>query len=380
MSALAGLQDIVDYIQEKSAKGAAPVEKTQKPIENWQEILYKEFPDSVKRDRLNRMFAASGVYKDVTSSDLGPVRIVSLYPIIAQIVNLETKFLNILKQKAPYRCTDFQTRIPEENIGSDQLQPFNMDGNLPPVTQSILSERTNTLTAIGQQISVSFMASELAAQSPYRRDELAAQLAKAMIRIDRTMNSLLLSSVEQTSEAVPNVPQLHGFVTASTANVQATGGSNLTDIFISTAVNQQAAYFGYDQLTDLVALTNNTQTSVVRNLMINRYPGNQPMSKLQYDTELAARVAKVGVPVQMMYEDNNQVAIPFIREMQLPAGTTILFRSSLPSLGKFQMQGQFGGFVVERPITNLYRLDVCFDIFTLVDPLVVSRSLITGHP
>lgn len=379
MSALAGLHDVVDYIQGKAVNPDAQVEK-KAPVEArpWELLLAEEFPDTVKRERFNRMMVGSNVYKNVTTGDLGPVRIVSLYPIIAQIVNLETKFLNILKKKSPYKCTDFQIRIPEENIGNDQLQPFNMDGNLPPVTQSVLTERTNTLSAIGQQIQISFMASEIAAQSPYRRDELAAQLAKAMVRIDRTMNAMLLNSVEQTSEALPNVPLLGGFTNRSTANLQAAGGSNLTDVFISTAINQMAASFGYDQLTDVVGLTNNTQISVIRNLMINRYPGNNPMTKLQYDTELARRCANVGVEVQMVYEDNNTLAIPFVREMQLPAGTTLLFRNSLPQLGLFQMQNQFGPWVVERPITNLYRLDVAFNLFSLVDPLVVSRAMITG--
>jgi len=377
---LAALSDVIDYIQGKQVS-TETVEKQQAPVyKSWDEILTDSIPDSVTRSKIDRLCKAYA-FKDVTSVDMGPVRISSLYPIIAQIINLEFKLLKMLSAKAPYRVTDYQTRIPEENIGNDQVPFFNVDSALPPVAQSILTERTNTLGAQGQQIQVSFMASELAAQSPYRRDELANQIAKAMVRINRSMNYQLWNAVESTGEAVGEVPQPGGFFTRSTANGQALGGSNLTDAFIANAVNNMAAYFGYDGLDDIVAFTDQAQISVVRNLMINRYPGNNPMAKLEYDNELVAKVKSMGLPaIQMIYEDNNGLVIPFIRDTQMPAGSTLIFKGGLPTLGLFQLQGNFGPFVIERPITNLYKLDVCFQLWTLVDPLQVSRAPMTGHP
>ena len=380
MSKLAGITDLVDFIQGK-AVNVETIEKATPEYKPWAQILAEEIPDTSKRARIDNLLVKAGVYKDVTSVDLGPVRISSLYPIIAQIVNLEFKLLRMLNARTPLRVTDYQTRIPEETIGTDIIPFFNLDANLPPVYQSILSERTNTLGAVGQQIQVSFMASELAAQSPYRRDELANQIAKAMTRINRSLNLYLWNNVEQTGEQVGQVPQFGGFFQRSNTNVQATGGSNLTDAFIANAINQMAAVFGYDGLEDVVGFTNNTQISVIRSLMINRYPGNNPMAKMEYDQELKDRVTAMGLPtVQMIYEDSNALVIPFIRDMQMPANSTLLFKGMLPVLGKFQLQGSFGPFVIERPITNLYKLDVAFDICTLVDPLQVSRASITGHP
>jgi hypothetical protein len=392
-----GAEDLVSNLQNKSAGNQAlvPIQKADpQPIDV---ILYQECKDSQTREKVSRLlknmpvrmntdssdaFSTMVVNKDVTGVDLGPVRIVSLYPYIAQIVNTEAKFLNILKKKPSFPATDYQIRIPEETIGNDQLSAFNVEGNLPAVQQSVLSERTNTLMAIGQQINVSFMAEELAAQSPYRRNELQAQIQKAMIRMERTMNPLLLSALENTDEALPNIPSLGGMVTRSTVGPIAVGGGNLTDALIAQAITQLAAFFGFDALNDVVALTNNTQIPVIRNLMINRYPGNEPLAKMGYDEVLVKRLAGLGLEpgdIQMIYEDNNGLAIPFIRDMQMPTGTTMFFRASLPQLAKFHMQGKPGSFLVERPVTNLYHLSVLFDLISLCDPLAQSRCLLTGH-
>ena len=375
------VQDLIDVIAKDAnpkavVKDAAP--NPNRELRSWDLILHQNIPDSVMRDRMEKMFAVSGMAKSLLTPDLGAIRIPSLYPVIQQIYNPETKFLNMLNMKPVYKMTDTTVKIVEESIGGDSLAPFNMEGALPGMVQSILSERENTLTCLGQVIQLSWLAEAIAAQSPYQRQEYQKQLQLALVRIFRSKNALLLNSVRQTSEVLPMVPQLGGFTNRSTNGTQAITG-NLTDVYLANAVNSIAAYYGYDELNDLVGFTNNVQISVIRNLMINRYPGNEPMAKMAYDTELQRKAEKVGVPFQMLYEDNNGVSIGFIREMQMPAGSTILFRAGLPQLCGFQFDGQFGPHIVERPITQLFRLEVVFDLFSLADPVVVSRAQVTGH-
>lgn len=377
--ALDGLQDIVDYISKGNVANDAPqVSKAPDEAKPWALLLAEAVPDSTKRAGLNNLLIKSGIFKDVNTTDLGPVRMVSLYDTISKVYNPETKFLNLLKSKAPFITSDYQFRIPEEVIGTDVLSPFNMDGSLPAVFQSTLSSRDNTLTALGQQIQVSFMAEEIAAQSPYKRNEVAAQLQWANVRLERTMSALLLSNTEQKSEAVPNIPQLGGFLTRSTSNVTPAGGSNLTDALIAASINQLAAIYGYSALGDVVAFTNAAQIPVIRNLMINRFPGTDPMTFAEAQAKLGSLNA-MGLEVQMMYKDNNNLTIPFIRDTQLPAGTTIFFRSSLPQLTKFKFGGKLGPFALDRPIATLYNLSIYFDLFSLCDPIVGSRASITGH-
>lgn len=375
------LQDAVDNLSQKAGvAGASKPQTAPKPeLKAWRQILLEEFGTPENAEKFQRFLIKAGVYKDISTPDVGPVRVVGLYPVISQIQNPETKFLNILKQNPVFRFTDYQERIVEENIVTDQLSPFNMDGTLPATVQSALSQRSATLTALGQGMNLSWMAQELAKQGPYNRNEAMAQLQKAFTRLERTMNSMLLSNTEQTSEVPPNIPQLGGFVTRSVSNGQATGGSNLTDNFIQTAIaNIANSGFGYDQLTDLAMLSNVNQVGVVDQLMINRYPGNDPVSKLTYEEKLARGAALAG---DTYYKDQKSgKVIPIIREGQLPAGTSLLFRTDAPRLGMFQFQGSFGPHVVSRPVTPLFDYDIVFVLFGLIDPQVVGRAPVTGHP
>ena len=213
------------------------------------------------------------------------------------------------------------------------------------------------------------------------------QLQKAALRLERTLNPLLLSGIEQTSDAVPNIPRAGGFVDRSTNAPIAMANSNFTDAFISQGVDQLAATFGYNRLNDIVVLTNNAQLNTVRNFMNLRYPGNNAMTKLEYDSVLYKRLVGMGLTSEstmdgiQIYEtaDSGKV-IPFIREPQLPAGTSIMFLASQPQMGAFYWGGQPGPNVIDRPITAMYDLKLMWMSRTLIDPLVKSRVVYTGHP
>ena len=366
-------------VLKKQSEGSEAITKADAPAPaHFEELLIKSCAmNGAKYDDVKR--ALYPVFKTVGTVDINAVRITSLYPLISQSRNRETKFLNMLEASGPIRVRDYQVRIPEEDIGSDTVQLFNMDTTSTlDAAQSVLSSRTNTLTAIGNSINITFMASALSEQGPYTRDEANAQLDMQNTRMRRRMNALLLANTEQVSEALPNVPQLGGFITRSTANNQAVGGGNLTDALISGRTNAIAGTFGFDDI-ELVGITNAAQIAVIRDLMINRYPGTDPMSKFNYDSVLARRLASVGVEVQMVYEDDHGKVIPFIRDTQDSSGTTVIFDPNRPKLGLFQMMGAFGPWTLERPNTSLAQLLYIWNLFTLIDPTINSRSLLTGH-
>lgn len=387
---LVGLQDFLTSL--KSGNGAADALFKRDPAQAefipLNEMIAKQCEnDSTKIEAMRRHLEIAGIFKDVVSVDTGPVRVQSLYPIIAQIYNEDVRFLNMLKVKPLFKCTDTQVRIVEETINGDQLNLFNPDGQLPAVQQAYLYQRTNTVMTLGQQIQISWQAQELAAMSPYKRNEMVDQLAKAALRFERTLNPLLLSGTEQTSESVPNIPRTGGFVTRSTSNAIAMAGSNFTDAFVSQGVDALAATFGYERLNDIVVLTNNAQLNSIRNLMNLRYPGNNAMTKLEYDSVLYRRLSVLGLTneatmdgIQIYETADSGKIIPFIREPQLPAGTSIMFLLSQPQLGAFYWFGQEGPNVVERPITALYDLKVMFGSRAMIDPLVLSRVVFSGHP
>lgn len=378
------LKDVIDQAVDNKAVGSEVKDPSMEFVP-FQKMLYQELGDVAKVDSMLKFLAQTGAIamssnKDVVSVDLGAVRATSLFDVINMIVNPEHKLLKMLLSRPQERVTDLHVRIPEEDIGAAALDFFNMDGTLPDAAQTTLSARNNTAGALGQQITVSMLAQELAAQGPYQRNEFQKQFDAATVRINRAVNLNLWDNTEVTAEAVGNVPQPGGFATRSTANVAAVGGGNLTDALISGRVSAIAASFGYDALDDLVGFTNAAQIPIIRNLMINRNPGTDPMSKLQYDNVLMQKVQALGLDaVQMIYEDNNGKVVPFVRDEQMPSGTTLLCRAGLPRMGQLYLNGKPGYHLLERPNANLYRQWVYFVVFTLLDPLVSSRGKLTGH-
>lgn len=322
----------------------------------------------------------TGAFKDITSTNLGPVRIDSLVPGIALIENRDHPFLNGLRSKPRVRCTDLNVRIVEENAGTDILSWFNLDGAMPSVVQASLDARYNTVGGLGQALKVSWLAQELGLQGPYNYNEDADQLVRAMNRIDRSLNQYMWANTRVSNEIAPAVPQPGGFYTRSTANVSAITG-NLTDAIITAMVDQVAAYFGYQNLNDLVLMVPRAQLPVIRNLMITRFPGTTALTQLEFSNIIKGQATDGGFrgyPVNFVYQDNNGINLQVFVDDQAPANVAMLFRSSLPQLGGFMFRGSFGPHVVQLPIALFTSYVVAFDMATLIDPLVVSRSVRTG--
>lgn len=372
-------QDLVDLLKAKQP-GESPEAGSDELTKTYSldEIIYKaSLQNGISFEKVRSLLIP--MMKDIGTTDLTDIRLVSLYPVISQKFNPETKLLNICRRNPIFRATDILFQMPDEDIGSDSVQEFNMDTtDQLDNAQSSLSSRTNVIQAFGNAINVSWMAQALAEQGPYNRDEVNRQLAMQQIRMDRKLNAMLCTHVKQTNEALPNVPAMEGLFTASTSNSTAVGGGNLTDAFITGAVDDIATGYGYD-LNGLIALTNAAQIPVVRDLMINRYPGTDPMSKFNYDSVLSRSLAAVGVDYQMVYEDDNGVVIGFIRETQAPSGQTLIFNPDELRLAGFQLMGQFGPWVVERPQVPLNRLIYYFDLKSLVMGNPDKRAKLTGH-
>lgn len=333
-------------------------------------------------DLLIKSGAMQGLFKNVVTTAVGPVRIDSLYPGIALIENRDTPFLNGLESRPIYRSTDYSFRIVEEDAGTQILPFFNVDTDtLPPEYYATLDARYNTIGAIGQTAKITDMTQELGMQGPYNYNTNADQIARAMNRIRRSKNQYLWANTRNNNEVLPSIPQPGGFVTRSTVNNSAITG-NLTDAIITGMVDQIAAYFGYSQLQGrLVLQVPRSQLPVIRNLLITRFPGTTALTQLEFTNLLKGQASDYnfkGYPVNMVYQDNNGMIIPVFVDDQAPAQTAILYMADLPTLAGFSFKGSMGPHLFQLPIALLSSYALVMDIFSLSDPLQVSRSVRTG--
>ncbi len=379
------LKDMVDKIMPigKSA-GDAPDPNLYRPFR--QELLESCNGNFEAAERMGDLLVKSGamqgIFKNVVTTDIGPVRIDSLYPGIALIENRDTPFLNGLESRPVYRSTDYSFRIVEEDAGTQILPFFNLDTDtLPPEYYATLDARYNTIGAVGQTAKITDMTQELAQQGPYNRNENADQIMRAMNRIRRSKNQYLWANTRNTNEVLPSIPQPGGFYTRSTANAAAITG-NLTDAIITAMVDQIAAYFGYSQLQGrLVLQVPRSQLPVIRNLLITRFPGTTALTNLEFTNLLKGQASDYnfrGYPVNMVYQDNNGMVIPIFVDDQAPSGVAIMWLADLPQLAGFQFRGSMGPHIFQLPIALLSSYALVMDIFSIADPLVVSRSSRSG--
>ena len=349
-----------------------------KPVLNAQEAI-----NSIT-DPIMKNLVTSQVTKAIQSTDLQGIRLVSLYDQVGMLVNEQTVFRSIAEKNGIFKSTDFQIRWPEEYAGAGNVAFFNLNTMTNPTEDQMnRGVRTNTMGAYGWTLNIPFIVDALAGQSPVTPQDIKMrEVRMGIARMRRFSNAKLLANKEITAETGA-IPQWGGLVTRSTSyNVATTG--DVTDALIQgrvDAIANATSNNGLGYQKPLLALCGSSaQMSILRYLMINRFPGENSQSYMATQEQLEALGLKgVVVPAQTrVYQPDPGLPIVFIHEPQLDANTILFFDPSQVQIAKFALMGSLGPFIVERYTSTLNRLYVCLDFESLVDLLVPSRALITG--
>lgn len=317
--------------------------------------------------------------KAMGTVDIAPLRAVDLPDSIAMQYNEETRFLDWLKVKPTRSIVDYQLKIIEERIGVQTSSLFNLDSTtLPSNVQANFGQRFNTLTCTGDTVQISFLAQNINnLQQIGNIDLFENQVAMEAVRIKRKMNQTLLSNTEIVVEAPPLVPQLGGFITRSTNGPIACGGSNLTNALLQQGIDQIATYFG--SMGQLALLCNKAQLAVIRDLMINRFPGENSATHLELMRQTLAGVGQEarGLMTNVVYSPYPGAYLPVYFDQDMPANTALLFKTdggAAPQLAGMSFDGQtFGTHIAMRPYAPMFDLALVFELYSLHDPLVEGR-------
>ena len=347
--------------------------------------LESAFADSSRRKKFVNEVLEPIFTKIVQTPDIGTLRMASISDRMAMKRNEETPFLNFLEaQDAGIGIArDYQYQFDEWNLGLDAAAIWDVQQDLPAEARSVRPRRSNTITAVGNTLLFSELVLDMVAQQA-NIDLLAREIDNEVVRIRRKMNSILLSNTEVKLETAgsPNFPQLGGFITRSTDYGVDLGGGDFTRTVLQGRVDAIANFgsaegLGYGR--PLICFTNATQLQVVRDIIISEYNGIFPTDRMAFEDALRRRLRDYRVPVQVVFESLPGPVIPFVLDPMLPANTSILFVADLPRLVKMYLGGVAGPYVLTRPTTQLQRLDVAFDLLSLEDPLIPSRSVISNH-
>ena len=341
------------------------------------ESLRTDFPDSYSRKAIQHKWEG-WASKELDTIDLTSLTAASISPRIAKMRNTETKFKNLLdSQPGPKpRILDWLYRIREERIGLQYAPAFNPDGLLPPVDQSLYSQRFNALMFIGETLQQSIVASDM---TNMQADLalMAEEVDMCLVRIMKGENRFLLRGQIQTSFAPTNIPQCNGFQTTSDMNSIDLGGTDLTHDYISLAQATICAYFGYD--VQLAMLVNPRQVQVLDNLETQYYPGNTGPTQMMFAETLVNRLQTGKVPIDLVYRPKQGgLPIPVIRELDMLPNTALLFIVTFPMEAEFMLGGQPGPHALVRYTERLINMVVVFKGFTGDFPLPESRIEFTG--
>lgn len=336
------------------------------------ENLKADFADSYARKAVMHKWEG-WASKELDTIDITSLTSASISPRIAKLRNTETKFKNLLdSQPGPKpRILDWLYRIREERIGTQYAPAFNPDGDLPPVDQSLYSQRFNALMFVGETLQQSIVATEMAGtQADIAL--MAEEVDMCLVRIMKAENRYLLRGQIQTSFAPSNIPQCDGFQTTSTLNSIDLGNADLTHDYISLGQATICAYFGYD--VQLAMLVNPRQVQVLDNLETQYYPGNTGPSQMMFAETLMNRLQTGMVPIDLVYRPKQGgLPIPVIRELDLLPNTVILFIVNFPMEAEFLLGGKSGPHTLIRYTERLINMVVAFHGFTGDFPLPESR-------
>lgn len=372
----------MDSFTEKFTKGvnnsgnAAPVagELASKSVV---EQLVKQFGGTQEAQYVIKHVMAPAL-KSIGTVDIMPLRAVDLPDSIARQANAETRFSNWLYAKPTRQINDYQMKIIENYIGTQTSGLINLDNTtLPANVQSSFGQRFNTLTCTGDTIQISYLAQNINNLQGIGDVSLFEnEVQMEAIRIARKKNQTFLVNTEVLPETAGFVPQLGGFITRSTNGPIACGGSNLTNALLQQGIDQIATYFGSQE--QLALFCNKAQLAVIRDLMVNRFPGENSATHLQLMRETLAGVDQSarGLMTNVVYSPYPGNYVPVYFDQDMPANTAVLFRTSddaAPRAAGMSFNGQGGTHIAMRPYAAMFDLALVFELYSLHDPLVVGR-------
>lgn len=341
--------------------------------------MEESFPSYSTRQKAYDEVIAPILTKLTRSEDLSTWRMASMLELVEGARNEETPTLNMIESnpRGVVRVDDIHFTFHEDNIGADVAEEWNIQDALPETAKSMRTARKNTITCIGNVNAVSTLAQSIGLEQA-NIDVLAQELKDEIIRIRRRINYNLLNATEVTFETAGSVPTMGGLLSRSTDYLVNVGGGDLTRSLIQGRVDAIANYtdpqgLGYG--TPLLGITNARQLQVLRDIIISEYGGITPTSRVEYEALLKARLEANRVPVQMVFEPMpGPGAIPFITDGQMAAGTTLILDPNRPQLVKLYLGGVSGPYTLQRPTEKLQSKNVTFDLVSLADYLVISRS------
>ena len=372
--------ELQDVMEGARSKHATPAKKRQvfKPVNLEKAIL----EGGMTKDARNYVYDM--VTKDLRSTDINQLRLVSMQDRVEVLANREAIFTDMLEMNPRDRTNDLQFKWRSKRIGDDVADWVNLNVDaFPGEVNMDRPMHENTVGFAGNKIKVRLIADELAKQSPVEQtDVMAEEVDMEVIRLRRFFEQKLLSNTQVKPEGTLVAPRFRGAITASTLYNVSTSG-DLTNALIQGRVNaiaNEADTEGLGWDVPLVAFCPAVQLPKIRDLMATRYSSEQNVTALGYQDRLMAQFKERGMNPNAVkaYQPDPGAPVLFLANSLMPSGYVWFFRPEMYRLVEFSINGTTGPWVIERPTEALVTLNYMFDGKSLRHPLPENAALLTG--
>lgn len=314
--------------------------------------------------------------KTLGTTNINALRIVSMSDRTVVKRPEDVRFANFLKLKPTKAVTDIQHRIKERDALTALAPAFNPNGAMPAIRQSTYHSKYNTVTTVGNRTKQGWFAKDLTRAQGADEDVEQDNIDDIVNAIYRAEDQMLMSNQEVTSEAENDIPQLGGILNRTTTNVRNLGG-DFTAAVLDADIKTLLDLFGWDK--QLILFVGHSQVDNIDDVMINRYPGTDPMSHMEKQNRLLSEAMISGnVPYATVYHDRRSKPVPVVMNPTMPAGSALLMIADLPRLAEYKFQGVGGIHAAVLPEATMYDVSVIFKTFTLEDPWESSRFRYTN--
>lgn len=310
------------------------------------ELMLEAFPDGKERERMSNIWKAELTRNKISTIDIQSFLQATLSVNETFVMNEDTPVSNLISL---YGRNDlfatswiYVERTRKFTGMATRMNPENRNGiTTVPVVAPTYLKNLQAVQFAAVNVEVSFMA-QAQAEQQQNVDLMQQQVTPGLNAINQRWEQDLIHGERQLDPEPPNVPAMGGIIEQIVTHIDDSGNAAVQEDQLETihkSLNDEAG-----QGKQHLILTSYNTTGTVRDIMINRYNGNNPRSFQEANAALASKFVGVKVNADQIYEPIVGKPIPVVcsDKMDNILIMLVLDPEMMPNWVRFKFKGQAG--------------------------------------
>lgn len=330
------------------AQGSSQPQEPLTPIVcTHKQMMYEAFPDSAARSRVSKMIKAELQSRKVDVQDIDSFLQSTLAPNAREVLvmNTDTPVSNLIAAYTQLElyATDWLYIMRTRKFSglATRVNPEDRTTTSNAVKQAVYGKEVQVISFAGDPVEVSFMASSQASQQQ-SVNLMQQQVTPVLNSLALRWEYDVINSMIQPNPVPPNITAMQGILAHIETNVDDSGNAAILEAQLEAIVKAIFDVVGYGK--QLIFITSYLTTGTIRDIMIERYNGNNPRSFQEANAVLAGKFSDVRVRADQVYEPIAGNPIPVIQSGNLTNTLVclVLEPELMPNWVRFRFRGNAG--------------------------------------